>query len=225
MAAYRRLARKYHPDVAPGDEAPTRMTAINAAWELIGDPAKRASFDRERAVRAAMDRSTRPATPTSPAAPAAPRPASQPDRLDSPAASRGPGVAAADAARPRRCHATGRAAARRSAAGTTPRCGRADGSVLPGRHPGVRREPPDIRPVPRLVARRDRAGRPRVPRVARPDADRAAVSRRDRRHPAADRPPARRGRRGDRATRPLPPPLTRIDVRRRPGVSPRPSRR
>ena len=57
VAAYRRLARKYHPDVTAGPEAAARMTAINAAWELIGDPKKRAAFDRERLVQAAMSRS------------------------------------------------------------------------------------------------------------------------------------------------------------------------
>ncbi len=40
-AAYRRLARKYHPDLAASPDAPARMAAINAAWELIGDPDKR----------------------------------------------------------------------------------------------------------------------------------------------------------------------------------------
>jgi curved DNA-binding protein CbpA len=50
QAAYRRLARKYHPDLAPGEEAAARMAAINAAWELIGDPATRAAFDRRRAA-------------------------------------------------------------------------------------------------------------------------------------------------------------------------------
>ena len=57
-AAYRRLARKYHPDVAAGSEAAARMAAINAAWELIGDPAKRAAFDRQRAVADALHRRT-----------------------------------------------------------------------------------------------------------------------------------------------------------------------
>jgi curved DNA-binding protein CbpA len=81
VAAYRRLARKYHPDVSPGPEAAARMIAINAAWEQIGDPVKRAAFDRERAVRAAMARSThaspdrtgttRPPTGTPPSADAA----------------------------------------------------------------------------------------------------------------------------------------------------------
>ncbi len=48
-AAYRRLARKYHPDVASGDEAAARMLAINAAWEKIGDPTRRVAYDRGRA--------------------------------------------------------------------------------------------------------------------------------------------------------------------------------
>lgn len=48
QAAYRRLALKWHPDVAPGAEAATRMAAINRAWAVIGDPARRAAFDRER---------------------------------------------------------------------------------------------------------------------------------------------------------------------------------
>jgi curved DNA-binding protein CbpA len=57
-AAYRRLARKYHPDTA-GDPAAAavardRMTVLNAAWELIGDPGRRAAFDRRRNIRAAL---------------------------------------------------------------------------------------------------------------------------------------------------------------------------
>ena len=51
QAAYRRLARKYHPDVASGAEAAARMAGINAAWELLGDPVKRALYDRDRAAR------------------------------------------------------------------------------------------------------------------------------------------------------------------------------
>jgi curved DNA-binding protein CbpA len=47
QAAYRRLAQKYHPDRAPGTEATERMIALNAAWELIGEPARRAAYDRE----------------------------------------------------------------------------------------------------------------------------------------------------------------------------------
>jgi curved DNA-binding protein CbpA len=77
-AAYRRLARKYHPDVAPGGEAAARMAAINAAWELIGDPVRRAAFDRQQSLEAALRRrdaeaGTAAARPMEPG-PAAPRP-------------------------------------------------------------------------------------------------------------------------------------------------------
>jgi len=51
QVVYRRLARKYHPDVTPGPEAAARMTEINAAMELLGDPLRRAAYDRERALR------------------------------------------------------------------------------------------------------------------------------------------------------------------------------
>jgi curved DNA-binding protein CbpA len=45
QAAYRRLAQKYHPDRATGTEAVERMVAINAAWELIGEPGRRRAHD------------------------------------------------------------------------------------------------------------------------------------------------------------------------------------
>ena len=46
-AAYRALARRFHPDVAPGTEAAARMVAINAAWELLRNPTLRATYDRQ----------------------------------------------------------------------------------------------------------------------------------------------------------------------------------
>jgi curved DNA-binding protein CbpA len=49
QAAYRRLAQKYHPDVA-GPDGSARMASINAAWELLRDPASRAAVDRERRI-------------------------------------------------------------------------------------------------------------------------------------------------------------------------------
>ena len=54
QAAYRRLARKYHPDLAAEPEAALRMAAINEAWKLIGKPAAREAYDRVRS--AANDR-------------------------------------------------------------------------------------------------------------------------------------------------------------------------
>ena len=47
-AAYRRLARKYHPDVSPDPESQERMVRINQAWELLRDPQRRAAVDRAR---------------------------------------------------------------------------------------------------------------------------------------------------------------------------------
>ncbi|MBP6893181.1 MAG: DnaJ domain-containing protein [Pseudacidovorax sp.] len=43
--AYRRLARKYHPDVSKEADAQTRMREINEAHEVLGDPARRAEYD------------------------------------------------------------------------------------------------------------------------------------------------------------------------------------
>ena len=53
QAAYRRLAQKYHPDRASGAEAMERMVSINAAWELIGEPARRAAYDKSVRQRSA----------------------------------------------------------------------------------------------------------------------------------------------------------------------------
>jgi curved DNA-binding protein CbpA len=44
-AAYRALARIYHPDVASSDAARRRMVEINRAWEILGDPTQRAALD------------------------------------------------------------------------------------------------------------------------------------------------------------------------------------
>jgi len=46
-AAYRRLARKHHPDVNPGDRsAEGRFKEINQAFEVLSDADKRAKYDR-----------------------------------------------------------------------------------------------------------------------------------------------------------------------------------
>jgi curved DNA-binding protein CbpA len=52
QAAYRRLAQKYHPDRSPGPDAAARMVAINAAWDILRDPARRAEHDRKRSTPA-----------------------------------------------------------------------------------------------------------------------------------------------------------------------------
>jgi DnaJ-class molecular chaperone len=45
--AYRRLAKKFHPDLNPGNkQAEEKFKDISTAYDLLGDPQKRARFDR-----------------------------------------------------------------------------------------------------------------------------------------------------------------------------------
>jgi len=76
-AAYRTLARKYHPD--HGGDA-LRMIAINDAWDVLGDPVARAAYDAARddltsAPPAASAAATRASAPGTPAPPPPHRPA------------------------------------------------------------------------------------------------------------------------------------------------------
>ena len=57
--AYRRLARKYHPDVNSGDKAAeTTFKAVNEAHEVLSDPENRKKYDRFRENWKHADQST-----------------------------------------------------------------------------------------------------------------------------------------------------------------------
>ena len=45
-SAYRRLAKKFHPDQSKEPKAKDRFAEINSAYEIVGDDKKRGAFDR-----------------------------------------------------------------------------------------------------------------------------------------------------------------------------------
>jgi curved DNA-binding protein CbpA len=57
-AAYRTLARRYHPDASVGDASSPQMVIVNWAWEILGNAQRRLAYDREHGVLA------RPTAPT-----------------------------------------------------------------------------------------------------------------------------------------------------------------
>jgi len=57
QAAYRALARTYHPDVNAAPDAARQMRQLNAAYGVLSDPERRARYDamRQRPARARRD--------------------------------------------------------------------------------------------------------------------------------------------------------------------------
>src|SRR5450755_3418394 len=80
--AYRRLARKVHPDLAGGDaaKAETRMKLLNEIRDLLTDPLLRAGYDER--LRLEAEQRARAAPP--------PRPQAQPRAAPTPPSSSAP---------------------------------------------------------------------------------------------------------------------------------------
>src|SRR3546814_10303044 len=57
--AYRKLARKYHPDVSKESDAEARMRDVNEAYDVLRDAEKRQAYDK-LASGAAPDGSFQP---------------------------------------------------------------------------------------------------------------------------------------------------------------------
>jgi hypothetical protein len=83
-AAYRSLARKYHPDTNPSPEANAKMKAINVAYDVLSDRNKRAAYDRQRIASAkAVTPSAKPPQPAK-SPPPAPQPGHKPQPTAAP---------------------------------------------------------------------------------------------------------------------------------------------
>jgi molecular chaperone DnaJ len=53
--AYYTLVKQYHPDKNPSDEATERVRLINAAYEIVSDPIRRAQYQRPADVSIAYE--------------------------------------------------------------------------------------------------------------------------------------------------------------------------
>lgn len=51
-SAYRKLSRKYHPDLNPGDEkSKEKFLQVKEAYELLSDPSLRKAYDSREGIR------------------------------------------------------------------------------------------------------------------------------------------------------------------------------
>jgi len=69
--AYRRLAKRYHPDLHPDAQTSQQMRRINQAWETLSSPGSRAQYDAESALSrsASFGHWSAPARRSAPASP------------------------------------------------------------------------------------------------------------------------------------------------------------
>jgi curved DNA-binding protein CbpA len=64
--AYRRLARRHHPDLNPGPDNSQRFTAVATAYEILRDPVRRGRYDRTVAPSPAAGPRSAPRHPAPP---------------------------------------------------------------------------------------------------------------------------------------------------------------
>ena len=91
LSAYRALARRFHPDLSSDPSASAQMARLNAAWETVGDPERRAAYDRTHLAGVILDTPARSASGGRPTAPWAGSAATDPARSARPAAASGSG--------------------------------------------------------------------------------------------------------------------------------------
>jgi curved DNA-binding protein CbpA len=128
-SAYRSLARRYHPDIA-GETATSRMSVINAAFDLLRDSRRRDEYDR--ALDAADAATGRPGSRAARRRVGRTRSAARPGATGTPAEGAGSRGTAGDEG-PRATYGWGPERDGTGGAGRPP--GRASGSVLDfGRH-------------------------------------------------------------------------------------------
>lgn len=66
-AAYRCLAQQFHPDRNPGDQVcAERLSLINQAYAVLGDPLQRARYDERTGIRSDRRGSGRALSPARP---------------------------------------------------------------------------------------------------------------------------------------------------------------
>ncbi len=53
--AYRSLAMRFHPDLNPTSDAASKMAALNEAYSVLSEPARRRRYDQERSQGRSFD--------------------------------------------------------------------------------------------------------------------------------------------------------------------------